>query len=91
MLHKYCPKCASLRLSHINGTLEYKCGSCDFVGEVKEDSIEKINTLRKILQNNNSENNYTEIITNQKIDGNKPDLKEKIKHMSTSSKDWELV
>lgn len=90
MLHKYCPNCASLRINPLNDGAEYKCGCCDYQGEVKEDSIEKINDIKKILQNNNNENNFIENI-NTKEEIEKTNIKEKIKKLSEDSKDFELL
>ncbi len=92
MLHKYCPSCASLRVTPLNGGREHKCGYCDYQGEVKEDSIEKINDIKKIIQNKSSESDYSTYPLNNNDIQEKPDLKDKIKRISEkSSKDWELL
>lgn len=46
MLYKYCPSCFSLNVKLMSGS-QYKCTCCNYEGEVKSDSIEKINNLKK--------------------------------------------
>ena len=93
MLYKYCPDCASISLQR-KSSLEYKCLNCNYVGEVKEDSIDKINMLRKALKANNNSNiddcSYLKKdFTNLKE--NIP-LKEKLNNKLTKkSPDWELL
>lgn len=43
MKMKYCPECGSIQLQSFEETL--KCKKCSFVGEMKEDSIDVINSI----------------------------------------------
>ncbi len=92
MLYKYCPNCGSLRVSSINGGQEHKCNTCDYQGEMKEDSIDKINDFRKVVQSKNENNESYDTYPLKETTDNKSNIKDKIKKMSTTStKDWELL
>jgi transcription initiation factor TFIIIB Brf1 subunit/transcription initiation factor TFIIB len=47
MLYNYCPNCYSLNVGYKPETRQHKCNSCGFIGTCKQDSIDKINELRK--------------------------------------------
>jgi DNA-directed RNA polymerase subunit M/transcription elongation factor TFIIS len=58
MLYNYCPKCGSLRLEKDSSSGNFKCKNCEYFGEAKRDSIDKINSFKKVLNSkNNSQNN----------------------------------
>jgi hypothetical protein len=94
MLYKYCPDCASISLQRKSSS-EYKCLNCNYIGEVKEDSIDKINTLRKVLKANNNSDTESSYLkkdfTNLNLKEN-ISLKEKLNNKLTKkSSDWELL
>ncbi len=89
MLYKYCPNCASLRISSTNGGKEYTCSTCSYQGEIKEDTIDVINKQKQNLVNKNIETTTNPL--KEKIE-EKPDMKDKIKKISEkTSDDWELL
>lgn len=47
MLYNYCPNCYSLNVGYKPETRQHKCNSCGFLGTCRQDSIGKINELRK--------------------------------------------
>jgi len=47
VLYKYCPKCYSLNVGVEPGTMNHKCRQCSFVGIMSQDSIDKINVMKK--------------------------------------------
>ena len=57
MLYRFCPVCASLRVQVINGSKIYKCNTCGYEGEMKEESVEKINEFRRTIQKKDTEIN----------------------------------
>jgi hypothetical protein len=89
MLYKYCPNCASLRITPVNGGVEHKCCLCDYQGEMKEDTIDKINDFKKILDAKTNEDNYSTYPLRDMTE--KPNIKDKIKKISKQSGDWELL
>lgn len=47
VLYKYCPKCYSLNIGMDQGTGGHKCRQCGYSGPVSQDSIDKINIMKK--------------------------------------------
>ena len=47
MLYNYCPNCFSLNIIYKPENRLHKCNACGFIGNCKQDSIDKINDLRK--------------------------------------------
>ncbi|MDD3178600.1 MAG: hypothetical protein PHR26_03725 [Candidatus ainarchaeum sp.] len=96
MLYKYCPECYSLNLNYKKETKKYICNVCGYSGNIKEDSIDKINSLRKrflISQKSDVETGFT---TKKEKDESKDliSVNDKIiKKFGSNSKnnDWELL
>lgn len=47
VLYKYCPKCYSLNVGMDHATGGQKCRQCGYVGAMSQDSIDKINVMKK--------------------------------------------
>jgi len=47
VLYKYCPKCYSLNISVDNVSGEHKCKQCNYTGPISQDSIDKINVMKR--------------------------------------------
>jgi hypothetical protein len=47
MLYKYCPQCFSLDVRYNPEKKTYYCNSCKYEGEMKSDTLDKINSLKK--------------------------------------------
>jgi DNA-directed RNA polymerase subunit M/transcription elongation factor TFIIS len=94
MLYKYCPDCASLDLQKITNSKDYKCLNCNYIGEIKEDTIDKINVFRKIIKSDNQKeinNSYFKKDFENQSNTYVP-LKEKLNNKLTKkSSDWELL
>lgn len=93
MLYKYCPKCFSINVKFDSSINNHKCNTCGYEGEMKSDSIDKINLYKK--QGTTIDMNFKESKT--EISAKKEDLvsiKERIKNKfkdKVKNPDWELV
>lgn len=47
VLYKYCPKCYSLNIGMDQSSGGHKCRQCGYSGPVSQDSIDKINIMKK--------------------------------------------
>ncbi|MFA5746240.1 MAG: hypothetical protein WCX82_00090 [archaeon] len=47
VLYKYCPKCYSLNIAMDQSTGGHKCRQCGYSGMMNQDSIDKINIMKK--------------------------------------------
>ena len=47
VLYKYCPKCYSLNVGMDQSIGGYKCRQCGYSGPMNQDSIDKINVMKK--------------------------------------------
>jgi len=89
---KYCPQCAGFDIAKsLNGE---RCRRCNYVGTMREGSIDEINSFKKNLKGGNSQ---TSILKPPKeLSGagaeNDVPLKEKIKKRPElqSNEDWEI-
>jgi len=57
MKMKYCPECGSIQIQSVETGL--KCKKCSYIGDMKEDSIDVINSFIACKKNGNS--NATEV------------------------------
>ncbi len=64
VLYKYCPKCYSLNVVIEPGTMNHKCKQCGFVGVIAQDSIDKINVMKKSKDTQRSSASYQGSISN---------------------------
>lgn len=47
VLYKFCPKCYSLNVGIDKNSGNYKCNQCGYIGPINQDSIDRINALKK--------------------------------------------
>jgi hypothetical protein len=66
VLYKYCPRCCSLDVIKENNSENYRCRSCNYVGQVNSDSIDQINALRVKVKGGINYSNYTPATSMQK-------------------------
>lgn len=66
VLYKYCPRCCSLDVIKENDSENYRCRSCNYVGQVNSDSIDQINALRVKVKGGINYSNYTPAPSMQK-------------------------
>lgn len=89
VLYKYCPKCYSLNVGMDQSTGGHKCRQCGYSGPVNQDSIDRINVMKKSKDGQkyaaatsstrptlNSGGRDTEIIRNKKEDPYNDDIDE---------------
>ena len=99
MLYKYCPNCYSLNIKFDSNKNIHICLSCNYQGEIKKDSIDKINSYRKqklSSENNNQNNNQNTGLNNKQQEANKntqETIENKVKQKFNTIKndDWELL
>lgn len=94
VLYKYCPKCYSLNVTANKIDGDYKCTLCGYVGEIKQDSIEKINMFKKSRDiQKQATNVLKEDLNNKEINikanKNQETLKEKLK--GKGGNDWDIL
>ena len=92
MLYKYCPKCFSINIKFDSNINEHICNTCGYKGEIKKDSIDKINLYKK--QGTTIDMNFKESKTEINPKENLVSIKEKIKSKfgeKIKNSDWELV
>ncbi len=95
MMYKYCPDCFSLDLKFNMDARNHTCNMCGRKGEVKEDSIDRINTYRK--QGTSMDMNFKESKMEAGLNRNEENLvsiDQKIKNKfgdKSKNSDWELL
>jgi DNA-directed RNA polymerase subunit M/transcription elongation factor TFIIS len=94
MLYKYCPNCFSLDIKFDSNENSYKCSSCGYKGEIKKDTIDKINVLRKQNTSNQTESKFSNINTKFTKKDDLVSIDQKIKTKfgdKSNNSDWELL
>lgn len=89
---KYCPQCAGFDVAKsLNGE---RCRRCNYVGTMKEGSIDEINSFKKGLRGGNSQTSILRPPKESAGSSAEPDipLKERIKKRPElrSNDDWEI-
>jgi hypothetical protein len=95
MLYKYCSNCFSIDVKYLPAEKKYHCLKCNFKGDFKEDSIDKINNYKKqgstVIQRDTFIEAKKEVISsNEEFDSIDDKIKSKFGEKSKNS-DWELL
>jgi len=90
VLYKYCPACYSLNVRLDVASGNYKCSMCGRSGDVKSDSIDRINEMKKTSKPGGAKFVESSATPKHKMDDG-VSLEDKIRNKPGASKDFELV
>ncbi len=90
VLYKYCPACYSLSIMFDAASGNYICTMCGRIGDIKSDSIDRINEMKKSTKPGGTKFVESSATIKHKVDDG-VSLSEKIKNKPGASKDFELV